>query len=302
MIIVNIDEQIMQALLPSFFKELAIIIFDKNKKIIFATEAFCKTVGYSQQELTTMYHQDLCFSEFSQSTQYRTFWTNLLQGNSFQDKITRRNAANEAIFLEANYFPIFNDTHQIIAVAKIAFNITERTERINTTSSNVFHIAQELTKISVSGQDKITLLGTNMKNVVDASQMSKHAVESLDKQTAQIYHIVDTIHGISRQTNMLALNAAIEAARAGEYGRGFSVVADEVRKLSQQVDQAIIEVSNSVEQITKQAAQISESSETASQMIVTAQDIMIKNEESYKHLTHKANTLQLEAEGLKQIF
>lgn len=298
----KIDEHIMQALLPSFFKELAIIIFDKNRKIIFATEAFSKTVGYSQQELTTMYHQDLCFSEFSQSPQYRTFWTNLFQGNSFQDKITRRNAKNEAIFLEANYFPIFDDTKQIIAIAKIAFNITERTERINTSSSNVFHIAQELTTLSSSGQDKITLLSTNMMDVVAASQMSKNAVESLDEQTAQIYHIVDTIRGISRQTNMLALNAAIEAARAGEYGRGFSVVADEVRKLSQQVDQAIIEVRDSVEQITQQAEQITESSEAASQMIITAQDIMIKNANAYQHLTDKANTLQLEAEELKRIF
>lgn len=298
----NIEQTILNALLPSFFKELAIIIFDKNKKIIFATTSFAKTVGYREQELLTMYHQDLCFPSFSQSDEYRKFWHNLFQGNSFQDKIIRRDRHNNEIFLEANYFPIFDEQQQVIAVAKIAFNITGRTERINAASSTVFDIATQLTELSVVGQEKITLLNNNMNDVVYASELNKDAVETLDTQTTQIHHIVDMIRSISRQTNMLALNAAIEAARAGEYGRGFSVVADEVRKLSQQVDKAIVEVRESVEQITEQTTKISASSEAATQMMAIVQEVIAENAESYENLTNKASDLQLEAEELKRIF
>ena len=47
--------------------------------------------------------------------------------------------------------------------------------------------------------------------------------------------VVDTIKGVSKQTDVLALNAAIEAANAGEHGKGFAVVADEVRDMASRI-------------------------------------------------------------------
>ena len=89
--------------------------------------------------------------------------------------------------------------------------------------------------------------------------------------------VVQTIEQIAFQTNLLALNASVEAARAGEAGRGFAVVAEEVRSLAVQasdaatssrtliedavinatrgvtlresVDQALLEVSDGVDQL-----------------------------------------------------
>lgn len=98
-----------------------------------------------------------------------------MNGKSYQDKITRKNKQHEAIFLEANYFPIFSNNARVIAVAKIAFNITERTNRINTSSSNVLDIAQLLTTLSSSGQQKITQLHENMNEVVQVAAANQKA-------------------------------------------------------------------------------------------------------------------------------
>lgn len=80
-----------------------------------------------------------------------------------------------------------------------------------------------------------------MKELVDISEESGHAMEEVGTQTTrtnesaqEIQKVTGIIAGISNQTNLLALNASIEAARAGENGKGFAVVAEQIRELADQ--------------------------------------------------------------------
>ncbi|OOM14390.1 methyl-accepting chemotaxis protein 4 [Clostridium saccharobutylicum] len=91
----------------------------------------------------------------------------------------------------------------------------------------------------------------------------KKAIED-GKIVNSIKVMADTIGNIAEQTDLLALNAAIEAARAGEYGKGFAVVAEEVRKLSEQSEQAVVNIQ---ETIIKVQQAFKSSTDTANEIL-----------------------------------
>lgn len=76
-------------------------------------------------------------------------------------------------------------------------------------------------------------------------EVRENSVE-LQEMAKSVTSIVDTVEAISNQTNLLALNASIEAARAGESGRGFAVVAEEIRQLSEQTQDAVNSINESL--------------------------------------------------------
>lgn len=140
-----------ELLMRAMEKNLAMIRFDVDRKVTYVNEVFANAMGYSIEEILTLRHRDFCFDTFADSPAYEQFWDDLLSGQSFQDKIERRNARGETVWLEATYMPVYNEPEtEIIGVSKIATDITARqftlsevVKELETTSQTLNRSAEE---------------------------------------------------------------------------------------------------------------------------------------------------------------
>lgn len=249
---VNKSTQVLEpmSILSSLEKNLAMIEFDLDRRVIWANDNFSRAIGYNASEMIGKDHMEFCTPELQRSAEYVELWKNLRNGKKFQEKIERVNKEGQLLWLEATYIPILNEEEKVYAVLKIATDITEREN------------------ITLDIIEKLKRMPTELVNIVMENSTEKmKAVHSLEIQMNSIDETSKLIKNISAQTNLLALNAAIEAARAGEHGRGFNVVAQEVRKLSVNADEAIKEVNSNIANITKELSRVSQITNELQKMV-----------------------------------
>lgn len=188
--------------------------------------------------------------------------------------------------------PIFSDNgRQVIGVSKIALNITERMENVNSLANQLKDMSETLNEKSQIGHnDSITLL-SNIEHIEEESTINQQNLQALQREAESITNVVKTIRDIAAQTNLLALNAAIEAARAGEHGKGFNVVAQEVRNLSTKVSQSIGEVKDNVDRIIDRINSVTTSIDAITKVCRAAQS-KLKTVNHFQYIAQTAESLE----------
>jgi methyl-accepting chemotaxis protein len=134
-------------------------------------------------------------------------------------------------------------------MAAAASEMTASIEEITRHAERALAMASQAEQLAKDGGQVIHQVVVDMQGISQSVQQSAQVIRTLDKESEQIFSIIQVIKGIADQTNLLALNAAIEAARAGEQGRGFAVVADEVRQLAGRTSSSTEEIANMVQRI-----------------------------------------------------
>ena len=152
------------------------------------------------------------------------------------------------------------NTSDILAGAiETTQSVKESSELVNELVNDTKHMRDETNSVIVNSEELKKIAGTGKSSIDNAVDIIMHIKESatatyasakeLDQKAQKIDNIVNSIHSISKQTNLLSLNATIEAAKAGEFGKGFSVVAEEIRKLAEQSHVALNDITKNLKDV-----------------------------------------------------
>ena len=113
--------------LAAIGKSQAVIEFDLKGQVLTANDNFCKTLGYTLDEIKGRHHSLFVEDSLRDSADYRRFWDRLGAGEYEAGQFRRVGKGGREIWIQASYNPIFDMNGRPFKVVKYATDITERT-------------------------------------------------------------------------------------------------------------------------------------------------------------------------------
>ncbi|ARU59371.1 Pas/Pac sensor-containing methyl-accepting chemotaxis sensory transducer [Oleiphilus messinensis] len=146
----------------------AVIEFLPDGTIQDANDAFLAVVGYQRNEIIGKHHRMFCSPEYANSTEYKTFWSDLNRGLFNSGSFQRMNKQGKALWLRATYFPITRDG-KVYKVIKFAQDVTTNTLQRKDQEAILEALDRSLAVIEFTPTGEILHANNNFLNTVGYS-------------------------------------------------------------------------------------------------------------------------------------
>ncbi len=204
----------------------AVIHFKPDGIIIKANENFLAALGYSDDEIVSQHHRMFVETELANSSEYKSFWSDLGKGQFKAGEFKRLGKGGKEIWIQATYNPVFDSSGNVMSVVKFASDITEAVNRRMKQQEVQASIQEDLDGI-VNAIDNATSQATEAAAASTQTTGNVQAVagglEELASSVNEINHQVTNALNISLQaveqadnTNTIVSGLANAAQRIGD--------------------------------------------------------------------------------------
>lgn len=115
------------AIMAALDRSQAVIHFTPDGSILWANDNFCKTLGYSLNEIVGKHHSLFVEPDYAASQDYKDFWNGLRSGRFQSAQYKRLGKGGRAVYIEASYNPVYDARGKTVKVVKLATDITVKT-------------------------------------------------------------------------------------------------------------------------------------------------------------------------------
>lgn len=233
----------------------AVIEFTLDGKIVSANENFCRTLGYSLDEIAGRHHSMFIDATYRNTNEYKAFWDALARGEYQSGKFERIGRGGRQIWIQAVYNPVLDASGKPYRVVKFASDITdvENERRAAEADREARAVEQE---------HVVSALATGLK-ALSEGDLTSRLLEAFAGQYEQLR--VDFNHAaeqLQETMKSVIVNASGIRTGAGE----ITQAADDLSKRTEQQAASLEETAAALDEIT---ATVKKSAEGAKQAHAT---------------------------------
>jgi PAS domain S-box-containing protein len=243
----------------------AIIEFTLDGHVTVANENFCKTMGYTMDEIRGRHHSLFVDPAHVSSPEYAAFWSELKSGRFQAREFQRVGKNGRQVVLNASYNPILDESGKVAKIVKFATDVTDRVHAVTEIGASLNRLA---------GGDLAFRLEQPFAR--DFESLRQNFNEAIDKLGRALSSVSETTTRIDTGTREIA-------AGADDLSKRTEQQAASLEETAAALDQITVNVGNSTKRTNEArsvAAQANQSAEKSAEVVSHAEEAMRKIEES----------------------
>jgi len=274
--LLNLDYQNQMAAIS---RVQAVIEFTLDGVVVTANENFCKTMGYSLEEIWGKHHSMFVDKAYAASADYAEFWSELKSGRFQAREFTRVGRNGKKVVLNASYNPILDEGGKVAKVVKYATDVTDRVFAVTEIGSSLNKLADgkldfrleqpfaaDFESLRSNFNEAIAKLGTALGSVADTTAR-------IDSGTREI---AAGANDLSKRTEQQAASLEETAAALDEITANVTSSTkrtEEARGVASQANQSAVKSAAVVSHAEEAMRKIEDSSQQISNIIGVIDEI-----------------------------
>lgn len=217
----------------------AVIEFTPLGEILDANQNFLDAMGYTLEEIRGRHHSIFCQASYTESEDYRTFWSRLAQGSYISDEFLRIGKNSKRVYIQATYNPIFDASGRVYKVVKFATDVSQRvqdvealaqalrqlsvgdlTQRLETPFIRALEpLRTDFNLVTLKLHDSMSAIAENASAIAAASQQIRNASDDLYRRTEQQAASVEETAAALEEITTTVTDSSQRAHEAGTLAR-----------------------------------------------------------------------------------